>query len=377
MNRLIPISMLPLLIALGCASSPTTQSFSSRVLEPGSNEQVRVEQTLILIDASGSTEEQYAEQMRLVEAFVDGMPEGSYTTEVVGFGGSKRQRAKRQPFQRGALRGQVGKIQHTGSHTPIAQVFEEGAMRYKGASGDLAVVLFSDGVANLPYGSQDPEASLAAARKLVAAHRGNVCIHTVRIGEIEEGAVLMEQLSTLTPCGSSTTAAGLSSTESLYAMQRVAFLEAGLPAVAAAPPRIGDRDRDGVLDPDDQCPNTPVGASVDRRGCWTLTNIQFSLDSDAIATTYQPELENVVTVLRDNPSMRIRIDGHTDASGAEAYNQALSERRAGAVRDYIVNQGLDGDRLEVWGFGEARPAADNKTKEGRRENRRTELSVVQ
>ena len=72
-------------------------------------------------------------------------------------------------------------------------------------------------------------------------------------------------------------------------------------------------------------------------------------------------------------SLRVSVEGHTDSIGSDAYNQRLSERRAKAVRDYMVEQGIDTDRIATHGWGEAKPVATNKTEEGRAQNGRVEI----
>lgn len=102
--------------------------------------------------------------------------------------------------------------------------------------------------------------------------------------------------------------------------------------------------------------------------------ILFSLDSSTIRPESTPTLEEIGTMLRDHPELRIRIEGHTDSTGDDAYNQTLSEERAAAVRDFLVEEyGIDGSRLESRGLGEASPADSNDTPEGRQNNRRVEL----
>lgn len=79
-------------------------------------------------------------------------------------------------------------------------------------------------------------------------------------------------------------------------------------------------------------------------------------------------------MLRDHPELRLAIEGHTDSDGEDGFNQDLSQRRAAAVRTYLASRlGIDGARLESAGFGEARPVGDNKTAEGKQQNRRVEL----
>ena len=90
----------------------------------------------------------------------------------------------------------------------------------------------------------------------------------------------------------------------------------------------------------------------------------------------QVELDRVVQLLQDNPSVKIQIEGHTDAVGGTAENQKLSENRAKSVIHYLNGKGIRLERLIAKGFGAAKPVADNKTEEGRAQNRRTELKIV-
>ena len=79
--------------------------------------------------------------------------------------------------------------------------------------------------------------------------------------------------------------------------------------------------------------------------------------------------------MQENPSYNLRIEGHTDSIGSSSSNQSLSQRRANAVRYYLINNGVAGDRLTAIGYGEEQPVATNQTKAGRRQNRRVALSV--
>jgi OOP family OmpA-OmpF porin len=88
-------------------------------------------------------------------------------------------------------------------------------------------------------------------------------------------------------------------------------------------------------------------------------------------------LDEVAQVLADHPEIqKVRVEGHTDNQGGAAYNKRLSNRRAKAVRDYLVSQGIDGKRLVSKGLGQSKPIASNKTAEGREQNRRVELKIL-
>jgi OOP family OmpA-OmpF porin len=137
-----------------------------------------------------------------------------------------------------------------------------------------------------------------------------------------------------------------------------------------------DSDGDGVYDYLDKCPDTPKGASVDNRGCWILKNVYFDTDKWDIKPKFYAELDKVVSVLRENPSLKIEIQGHTDNVGTARYNQKLSEKRANAVMQYLLEKGTAQSRLNAVGFGFRHPAASNDTPEGRAKNRRIELKLI-
>src|SRR2546430_16328849 len=82
-----------------------------------------------------------------------------------------------------------------------------------------------------------------------------------------------------------------------------------------------------------------------------------------------------VKVMKDKPSMKVSVEGHTDSIGSDAYNLKRSERRAQAVRDYVVSQGIDAARISVKGWGKTKPVASNKTEAGRAENRRAGINA--
>ncbi|WP_303720299.1 OmpA family protein [Malonomonas rubra] len=137
-----------------------------------------------------------------------------------------------------------------------------------------------------------------------------------------------------------------------------------------------DSDGDGVYDYLDKCPETPAGVSVDADGCPTrLTlKINFGLNSDQIGPEYDGEIAKAAQCIESYPGNLVYIDGHTDNLGPDEYNWRLSERRAKAVKNRLVEKfNIPAKRLTARGFGESEPVADNATKEGRFENRRVEV----
>ncbi|MBF0627428.1 MAG: OmpA family protein [Magnetococcales bacterium] len=147
-----------------------------------------------------------------------------------------------------------------------------------------------------------------------------------------------------------------------------------IPAPAPAPAPIdGDDDQDGVLNSKDKCPNTPRGAKVNDLGCWVLENLNFDTDKAVIKPAAFPLLDGVVTVLKQNPSLRVEVQGHTDNTGKPPHNDKLSKARAEAVKKHLISKGIAANRLTSAGFGATKPIAPNDNPAGRAKNRRVEL----
>ncbi|HCU90646.1 MAG TPA: hypothetical protein DGR97_11915, partial [Gammaproteobacteria bacterium] len=144
-----------------------------------------------------------------------------------------------------------------------------------------------------------------------------------------------------------------------------------------------DSDRDGVANTRDECPGTPDGVKVDDDGCpkngeklLSLEGINFDTDKSSIKPDSEGVLNNAISVLGDNASVHVRVEGHTDSRGSDAYNQQLSQKRAEAVTTYLINGGVAADRLSAVGYGESAPVAPNDTAENMYRNRRVDLIVV-
>ncbi|WP_435414285.1 OmpA family protein [Polaribacter aestuariivivens] len=149
-----------------------------------------------------------------------------------------------------------------------------------------------------------------------------------------------------------------------------------------------DTDGDGVLDKDDKCVN--VAGPASNNGCpESVMNeddeavmgeyakaILFNTGKASFKPGVTDKLNDIVEVMNNNPKATFVIEGHTDSSGSAPLNLRLSEKRAIAVRDYLVKQGVDTTRLEAIGYGEGEPVATNKTRDGRAQNRRVVVKVT-
>lgn len=106
------------------------------------------------------------------------------------------------------------------------------------------------------------------------------------------------------------------------------------------------------------------------------SGITFATDSSVVQPQFQPTLNDVGAILAQYPKTYIDVLGHTDSDGADAYNQALSERRARSVADYLVSKGVQSARIATRGYGETQPIASNATAEGKASNRRVEIKIA-
>ena len=113
--------------------------------------------------------------------------------------------------------------------------------------------------------------------------------------------------------------------------------------------------------------------ALDRDGHVAVYGILFDVDQATLRQESQPVLKEITTLLSENPTLRLEVQGHTDATGSAVHNRDLSGRRAKAVVSALTMAGIAADRLVARGYGADKPVADNATEEGRQKNRRVEL----
>jgi len=137
-----------------------------------------------------------------------------------------------------------------------------------------------------------------------------------------------------------------------------------------------------ICDPKEEAPPPPVAQApppppppppAKGTKIATVGSANFDFDKAEVNASGRDILDHAVKVLRDNPDLHVTVEGHTDSVGSAAYNQKLSERRAQAVKRYLVRQGIESNRISAVGYGKSRPIASNDTDEGRAQNRRAEI----
>jgi len=308
-----------------------------------------------------------------------------------------------------------------GGMTPLGASLGACGGDLQSASGKLALIVFSDGL-------ETDASSVTAAKGLKKTFGDRLCIYTVVVGDDPAGIQLMKQVADASGCGFSVNASDITSPDGMANFVRDVFLAKsdgpidtdgdgvydhldkcpGTPAgvkvdkdgcpldtdgdgvydyldkcpgtpAGVKVDDVGcplDTDGDGVYDYLDKCPGTPVGAKVDDRGCWVLKGLYFDTNKSDIKSAGYPILQEVITVLEKNPGLKVEIQGHTDSRGSEEYNQKLSERRAQAVRAYLIKAGIQANRLTAKGYGESKPAAPNNSDSNMAKNRRVQLNPV-
>ena len=229
-------------------------------------------------------------------------------------------------------------------NTPLSQAINAGSNDLAAAQGPIAVIIISDGKAT----TDDP---VAAAEDLKARYEGRICIYTITVGNDLGGLVTMKKIAGVTECGFMVTSARIATEEGMNDFIEKVFLKRKpVPVKAVEEPKVVEK--------------------------IVLNAIRFDFDKSDIKPEYYPVLDEAIDILKKHPDKKVIIEGHTCWIGTEEYNMELSLRRAASVKNYLISNGLNADKLSIKGYGEERPIADNTTKQGRQANRRVEFKVL-
>jgi OOP family OmpA-OmpF porin len=322
----------------------------------------RVDNFVILVDLSGSMFQKHAESQEVKAVLVkkvlrsmnERIPALGYTGAIQVFNPNATligpEEYNRFFFEREIEKfPEDGKV--FGNYTPLGSEIKYLDKVMNRFSGKSAIIILSDGKVNE---GMDP---LKAARYIDNEYT-NMCFHTISFADDTQGEETLRGISQVSNCG--TYASGKELLARSAAMDEyvgdvfflempdeVLVVEEVITEVIIIPPEV------------------------------VLQGVYFDFDKSDIKSNYKPILTVVVDQLKGNPETRAVIEGHTDSVGPAEYNQGLSERRAGVVRDYLISQGIAEERLQAVGYGAAVPIVSNLTPEGRAMNRRTDIRVIQ
>jgi len=367
-------------LLIGCAGEkvkPTTPAFQAYKFQANKYEP-KVDNFVVILDTSYSMNHKYGQNKKvdiakaLLTAMNHTLPELKYNGSLITFGHDDSIMLDYGPTQY-STSGLGSALNATkkpsgNSSFPLAKAINAAGKDLASSQGPIALIIVSDG-------EKMDQAPVKAAKALNSQFGERLCIDTVQVGDDPGGKAILEQIAGTSGCGFSTTTNRLATSARLGGFVEGIFLAKAVPMAAA--PKPMDSDKDGVPDNLDQCPNTPKGATVDARGCWTYAaKVLFDINSSDVKSEAYPMLNEAVLIMKKNPDLKVEVDGHTDSTGTAAYNMTLSEKRAEVIKAYFVSRGIDPNRLTTKGFGFTKPAASNDTKEGRTKNRRVELTPV-
>jgi len=244
--------------------------------------------------------------------------------------------------------------------SPLNTAIDGAAQDLRDQSGRMALIIFSDG--------EDMEAFRPeeTAARMKGAYGDRICIYAVHLGETAAGRKQLQRIVDAGGCGFVAKGADVASPAGMADFVSQVFLKA--PGVVARPAPTPPP-KEEVVEAKPQAQAAPV--VTPKEPLTIRLNIEFDTAKAVIKHIYHNEIKRVADFMKEHPTVKAVIEGHTDNVGKEAANMKLSQRRADAVMQYLVTKfKIDASRLEAVGYGPHRPIATNKTKEGRKHNRR-------
>ncbi|MBN2428840.1 MAG: OmpA family protein [Deltaproteobacteria bacterium] len=314
----------------------------------------KVDNLIVAVDQSGSMSENYADTGQkkiematdMISKFDGNVPELGYMSGLYLFSPFEEVTAL-ETYQNNSLSSAAASVDTGiglgGRYTKLGNDLQEIDSVLEGLSGKTALVIFTDGDSNMGADA------VAEAQALYDKYGANLCIHAVSLADSNYGQKVIDEIRGLSDCSVSADGNSLASSAGMAQFaQNVLFDEVSTAAPAPAP------------------------APVMKKEVITF-NLLFGFDKADITDDMIPVLEQVQMILEEDPAAKFVVAGHTDSVGSELYNQGLSERRAGAVSNWLIGNGVPANRLQVVGYGETMPKFDNNAEEGRTLNRRVEI----
>lgn len=341
------VIMAGILMIGGCALQQPVPPPSTFEVKPLVKEMwtPKADNLVLVLDASSSMAqnhnglEKFAIGRRMLARFNKTMPDLSINVALRSFGHSLSYSLQStvpvygpSPYSRPGVANALSLIVPAGGPSPMEKSLQAVADDLQGAAGKIALVVVSDGkdMGNAP---------MDAARELNDRYGDRLCIYTVLIGDDPAGRTLLSGISQVTGCGQAITADDVDTGATMADFVTTVLL--------------------------------------DKADSWVFKDIKFESDKAVLITSSYPTLDTILRILRDNPELSVEIQGHTDSTASAVYNIDLSQRRAQAVLQFLLDKGIAPSRLTARGYGEGRPIDTNDTEEGKANNRRVELRPLQ
>jgi OOP family OmpA-OmpF porin len=350
------------LLFIGCADTP---SYTPASVQPQSIDVTayapKVESFAVILDISSSMTEDYQGRPRihiaqdLLASFNDTVPAADFNAGLVTFGmgtgrcigqGLATAAYGLSRYQTADFASALAAVECAGGTTPMSDGIDATTQLLEAESGHVAVILVSD------FQWVNASSVESAVSELRSQHGEKLCLHTVKVGDNVTGNPLIARLNAVAGCDSAVSADAIGSADAMASY---------VTEVLLAPIEITE-----VIPPSIQYEKHTVSATA-----------LFDFDKAGLKEQGKAELHKLDEYIKSKGVTVVDLDiiGHTDSVGSEEYNQALSKKRASAVKAYMVSEGIDASIIDVIGKGESEPTASNDTAEGRAQNRRVEIHV--
>ena len=342
----------------GCAGSPpyTPASFQAEAIDTTAFEP-KVDSFVVIMDVSSSMMDEYEGSAKFhiakdfVANFNQAIPPMDYEAGLVTFGkstgfslgdGTADLVYGLNSYQGNDFAAGLNSLERAGGTTPMDKGINATSEALSAESGAVAVILVSD------FWRIIPKPVMAAVGELKAQHGDNLCLYPVKVGDATEADPAIVDMVGLAACGNSMNAADLASAGAMAAYVTEVLLKP-----------------------------VPQEKPVQYEKISLSATALFDFDKAVLKEQGKVELHKLDEYIKSKGIKVVDIDviGHTDSMGSVEYNQALSERRATAVKKYMVSEGINGSIVDASGEGESNPVADNSTEEGQALNRRVDVHV--
>lgn len=357
----------------GCYAQKEVQTLPAFTLTPFSANEYEssIDNFVMVLDASSSMDKPYMGNKKfdmatqIVSRINQTLPELGQNSALRSFGHSPAVSDKNtvlfygmEEYSTYALGENLKKITEAGGTSPMHRALTaSGQEELKPVSGNTAVIIISDGQ---PEASLESPITLKAAQALKDQLGSGLCYYPILVGDDEKGVALMDDIVRISNCGFVSNADDLLTDAGMASFVEDIFLTQKPPAPVAPAP----------------APAPAPLKGTNAEGIWVVDEAYFDFDKSVVKPEAFDYLDQIAEVLKTHPQITVKVQGHTDNVGSKAYNDALSMRRAQAVKTYLVSKGVQKERLSIEGFGFSKPVAPNDTAQGRALNRRVELHPI-